>query len=338
MPKKIVYIGNMTQAWKGVPTTIETLSKQLQREGIQIITASHYRNKAKRLLHMLLVVLRNSRSTKYVLIDTYSTQNFWYAVTIGNVCRLLHIPYIPILHGGNLPQRLQKNPSQSKKLFHGAKTNVAPSHYLLEAFQKEGYSNVTFISNTIEIDQYPFKQRNEVLPKLLWVRSFAKIYHPMLALKVLERLQGLFPVASLCMVGPDKDGSLAQCQAYATQKNLNVTFTGKLSKKEWIDRSQDYDIFINTTNFDNTPVSVMEAMALGLPVISTNVGGIPYLLKHKTDALCVPPNDVEVFVEAIITLYQTPEMARNIARHARKKVMAFDWSVVKDHWLHLLQD
>ncbi|MEZ4874028.1 MAG: glycosyltransferase family 4 protein [Flavobacteriaceae bacterium] len=218
----------------------------------------------------------------------------------------------------------------------GAKTNIAPSKYLLDIFQKAGYSNTIYIPNTIELKNYPFTQRQAVLPKLLWVRSFAQIYHPLLAVKVFERLRGLYQVATLCMVGPDKDGSLEECKNYAKAKNLPVVFTGKLEKNEWIALSQAYDIFINTTNFDNTPVSVIEAMALGLPIISTRVGGIPYLLDHKKDALLLPPNDVEAFVDAIVFLCNhTPEV-KNLSKKAREKVAQFDWEIVKHLWFEVL--
>ena len=84
--------------------------------------------------------------------------------------------------------------------------------------------------------------------------------------------------ATLAMIGPDVDGSLTKVKDLARKKNLDVNFTGKLSKPEWINYSKDFNVFINTTNFDNTPVSVIEAMALGLPVVSTNVGGMPFLI------------------------------------------------------------
>ena len=286
---------------------------------------------------MLRGVISKGRKADIVLIDTYSTQNFYYAVAVANLCRLLRIPYVPILHGGNLPERLQNNKHLSYKLFHGAKTNVAPSPYLMDVFAAEGYEKLTYIPNTIEIAAYPFLLRNEITPRLLWVRSFAEIYNPMLALEVLEKLIAYYPEASLCMVGPDKDGTLEKCRVYAQEHQLPVTFTGKLSKQEWIQRSRNFDIFINTTNFDNTPVSVIEAMALGLPVISTRVGGIPFLIEDQKDGLLVPPNNSELFVAAIRKLCTSRDLAQSLSTQARKKAEAFDWQKVKQHWLALLK-
>jgi len=155
-PKKtsILYIGNkLTRNDAGTPTTLETLSSQLKEEGIKVYSASGKRNKVIRLLHMLYTIIKYGKKVSAVLIDTYSTQNFYYAVAVGNLCRLLRIPYVPILHGGNLPRRLRNNRSLSYKLFNGAKTNVAPSKYLMDAFAAEGYHNLTYIPNSIEIEQ-----------------------------------------------------------------------------------------------------------------------------------------------------------------------------------------
>ncbi len=339
LKKRILYIGNkLSQSEKTTTSTIDVLSNNLEREGYEIVTASSKKNKFLRMFEMLYTVLFFRKNAVCVLIDTYSTQNFWYAVAVGNVCRMFQFPYIPILHGGNLPERLAKSPNQAKKLFHGAKVNVAPSKYLLHAFIDQGFQNTICIPNTIQLDKYPIKQRIHVVPKLLWVRSFAEIYNPFLAIQLLERIKALYPIATLCMVGPDKDGSLQKCKEYAERKKLPVRFTGKLSKEAWVQLSSDYDIFINTTNFDNTPVSVIEAMALGLPVISTRVGGIPYLLENRKDALLVPPNRVEDFVDAIVSLCSNDALCKSIVKNARDKVEGYDWEYVKHSWIKLFGD
>lgn len=339
LKKKIVYIGNqLSQSSKGTLTTIDSLSNYLKEEGFFVVAASRKKNKLSRLCDMLFTVLNHRKTAQNVLIDTYSTQNFWFAVAVGNLCRLLKLPYYPILHGGNLPERLVKSKWQAKKLFHGAKTNIAPSLYLLKKFHDAGFQNTICIPNTIDILKYPIKERKGVLPKLLWVRSFAEIYNPFLAILILERIREIYPIATLCMVGPDKDGLLAKCKEYVQSKNLPVTFTGKLSKEEWIKLSLEYDIFINTTNFDNTPVSVIEAMALGLPVISTKVGGMPFLLENRKDGLLVPPNDTEAFVEAIVSLCSNDALSKSIIKNARSKVVEYDWQIVKHLWLKLFKE
>lgn len=334
--KKILYLGNKLAAKGKTPTLIDTLSPSLMAEGISIVAVSAIENKLFRIADMLFTVFKYRNSAKAVLIDTYSTQNFMYAFLVAKLCRIYQIPYYPILHGGNLPKRLKSSPKASKELFGKASTNISPSRYLLESFKKNGFKNLLYIPNSIKIEEYPFFLRREVGPKILWVRSFSEIYNPMLALTIVEKLRAAGLKPTLCMVGPDKDGSLQKCKDEAAKNNLDIRFTGKLEKQEWIEISREYDIFLNTTNFDNMPVSIIEAMALGLVVISTNVGGMPFLIEDKVDGILIPPRNAQFFVDEIQKLLANPEIGKQMAENARLKVETYDWQIVKHSWFKLL--
>lgn len=333
--KHLLYIGNKLARHGVTETTIETLGPLLENEGYKVTYASTQRNEYVRMLHMLWSVFKN-RKCDYVIIDTYSTSSFWYAFATSQLCRLLHKKYIPFLHGGNLPNRLKKNPGICSMIFKHSYYNAAPSHYLLEAFKRH-YPNVIYIPNVIEIKRYPYQERKNPQPKILWVRSFAKIYNPAMAVEVLDMIKKIYPMATLCMIGPDKDGSLFLTQKMAHDKKLDVVFTGKLSKKNWIAMAREYDIFINTTHFDNMPVSVIEAMALGLAVVSTNVGGIPFLLEDENNAILVPDNDKQAMSAGIQKLLDNPDFFGELTFAAREKAVAFDWQMVKESWLKILQ-
>ncbi|MCH8535497.1 MAG: glycosyltransferase family 4 protein [Flavobacteriaceae bacterium] len=333
--KNLVYLGNKLSKQGRSVTSIETLGKLLEREDYELMYSSSKKNQLLRLFDILYSVCKWRKTADYVIIDTYSTSAFWYAYLSSKLAINYEIKYIPILRGGDLPQRLQKSPKLCKKLFSNAYLNIAPSHYLLEAFQQQGYTNLKYIPNTLEISKYKLRLRKSAQPKLLYVRSFAHIYNPILALKVLKDLLKTYPKATLSMVGPFKDNSIEDCKAYAKEHQLPVTFTGGMSKEAWLAYAQDFDIFINTTNVDNTPVSVMEAMALGLPVVTTNVGGIPYLLQEN-EAMLVPPDNVDAMLKAIIQLLKSPALVQQLSEGGRKKVETFDWEVVKHKWLEVL--
>lgn len=193
------------------------------------------------------------------------------------------------------------------------------------------------IPNSINLSDYLFKERQYFTPNLIWVRAFAEIYNPKMAIDVLRILQNKYPDATLTMVGPDKDGSLEITKKYANQFNLKVNFTGKLSKKEWTNLAKSHDIFINSTHFDNTPVSVLEAMALGLPVVSTNVGGIPFLISHHENGYLVNDSNSNEMVEQIENIIRFPSQTIEIIRTAKNRVSMIDWNIVENQWLNLLR-
>ncbi|MFI0430103.1 glycosyltransferase family 4 protein [Mariniflexile sp. HMF6888] len=335
--KNLLYIGNNLSKTGKTETTIETLSKRLSIEGYTVYTSSNKKNKLLRLLDMLFAILKYAKKVDYVLIDTYSTSNFYYALFCSYLCRFLNLKYLPILHGGNLPNRLKTNPKLSQAIFNHAYKNIAPSVYIQSEFEKAGYSNLFHIPNAITLKNYDFKQRNSETVHLLWVRSFSDIYNPLLAVGILKALQDEHINATLSMVGPDNDGSLQKTKDYAKALGVEVNFTGKLSKEAWISLSKNHTIFINTTSFDNMPVSVMEAMALGLPIISTNVGGMPFLITNNHDGILVNPNSVNEFVEAVKKILLNHETTHDMTLNARKKVESYDWDVVKKLWISVFQ-
>jgi len=308
----------------------------LRKEGYKVRTASTRNNKALRLAEMLGLIAKYKKTTDIVLIDTYGAMNFYYAYLVGKTCELFDLEYIPILHGGNLPERLENSKKFSKSLFGKSKANIAPSRFLYDIFKSHGFQNTQIIPNAIRTDKYPFKQRNEFRPKLLWVRRFQKRYNPLMALQVLQLLKKNYPGASLCMVGPEKDGTMASCKKLASKYDLDVRFTGKLRKKHWASLSENYDFFINTTSVDNTPISVIEAMSLGLAIISTDVGGMPMLIEDGHDGFLVPEEDEVAMVTKISEIIENPETGKRLCLHAREKVETFDWHNIKEQWNSVL--
>lgn len=316
---------------------MSTLGPLLEREGHSLHYASSKTNKVFRLLDMLYTVFRK-RTSDLVLIDTYGTQNFYFALLVSQLCRIMRLPYIPILHGGTLPLRLLNNPRLCDLIFQNSKVNVAPSKYFKQIFESHGYTNIKYIPNTIEIENYAFSQRHYEHPNILWVRSFSEIYNPELAVKVLKCLKDSKVESTLCMVGPDSDGSMNTVMKLANELHVEVKFTGKLTKQEWTELSEDYNVFINTTNIDNTPISVIEAMALGIPIVSTNVGGIPYLIEDGLNGTLVEKNNSEAMAHSILNLFENAVKRDLMVLNARKLSETFDWNHVKNQWNEILKN
>lgn len=333
--KKVLYLGNKLEKHGFSPTSIDTLPPLLRDAGYVIKSVSSIKNKPLRLLHMLGSVIMH-RKSDLVLIDTYSTTNFWYAVLGGKLCQILSIPYIFILHGGNLEERFNNSSERIRNIFRNAEANVIPSDFLKKKLKKFEFKNMVFIPNSIDISIYDFKRRSSLRPKLLWVRAFVKIYNPEVVLEIYKELFKRYPAVQICMVGPEKDGSLKRIQQISEEKNFSIEFKGKLTKPEWIELSEEYDIFINTTLIDNAPVSVIEAMALGLPVVSTNVGGIPYLIADEKSGLLVEPKNIQEMVFAIKRLLEDPVLSGNVSDNGRLEAEKYDWKEVKQLWLELL--
>ena len=339
MPKPaLLFIGNHFSDGEHNQNAWQDLAYHLRKAGYSVITTSAKKNKILRLWDMLNTILRRRNDYELVQVDVFSGPAFMWAFLSVLLAKKLHKPVILTLHGGNLPEYARSHLRSVKWLLNQAEAVTAPSGYLQEAMRPYR-KDIQLIPNALDISKYPFKLRKHAQPQLIWLRAFHRIYNPELAIRLVHILKKEYPDIHLIMVGPDKgDGSLQNCQVLAAELGVadRVEFSGKVAKADvpgWLNIA---DIFINTTNYDNTPVSVMEAMACGLCVVSTNVGGMPYLLENEVNGLLVDPQQPEEMARAVKNLLKNPDLAEKLSMNARKNAEKFDWVFVISHWEAIL--
>ena len=294
-------------------------------------------NRILRLLDMVTTVWIRRTDYDVAIVDVFSGPSFLWAWGVGWLLRVLGKPFIFTLHGGGLPEYSESRDQRIRKVLGWATVVVAPSQYLAERMAPYR-TGIMVIPNGIDIGAYPFRVRRAAKPRIVWLRAFHRIYDPTMAPRVLALVKKRFPAAHLTMVGPDKDGSLEETRRTAVHLGVAdaVDFVGAVPKDEVPGILEKGDIFLNTTTIDNTPVSVIEAMACGLCVVSTNVGGIPFLIEDGKEGLLVPVGDAERMAEAVSILLNDFSLARSISSAARRKVESFDWSQVLPRWQALL--
>lgn len=339
MKVPVLLVGNFLSSSLGNRSVCEDLALRLTRSHWPVLTTSARRGRLLRVYDMVRTAWYTRYDYRVALVDVFSGQAFLWAEAVCQLLSWIGKPYILTLRGGNLPVFAKRWPRRLRRLLHSAAVVTTPSRYLFETMVHY-CMDLQLLPNPLDLSAYKFKLRKKLQPSLVWLRSFHSMYNPSLAPKVLVRLVESFPSISLTMIGPDRgDGSLYAMQRTATQLNVaeRIELPGKITKAEvpdWINRG---DIFLNTTNIDNTPVSVLEAMACGLCVISTEVGGIPYLLEHEHDALLVPPDDPVSMATAVHRLLTEPGLAERLSRNARQKAEQFDWSIILPRWEALLK-
>ncbi|MCB9437852.1 MAG: glycosyltransferase family 4 protein [Anaerolineales bacterium] len=338
MKRQVLIVGNFLSQKRTTRGVCEDLAEKLSTNGWSVITTSSRESRLLRLLTMVGTVWWHRRRYSVAQVDVYSGPSFIWAEIVVWILKRLRKPYILTLHGGNLPIFADQNKGRARKLLEPAAFVTTPSRYLLEGMQVYR-ADIQLLPNPLDVTQYHSTQQQNLGPKLIWLRAFHDIYNPDLAIKVVAQLASDFPNISLIMVGPDKgDGSLQRCQQLASELGVieHIQFVGGVPKTEvpkWLAQG---NCFINTTNVDNTPVSVLEAMATGLCVVSTNVGGIPYILDDGINALLVPPDDSVAMSDAIGRILRDQALAYRLSTKALETALNCDWSVILPQWEALL--
>lgn len=331
---RLLLIANFLSANGGSRSVMEDLADRLQASVDQITCASHYRSGLLRGLHMAAIALIKRRDYDLAVVDLYSGRAFLWGETIASLLKLLRCPFVFVLRGGGLPDFAKRHPQRVRECLSKANIVTVPSPFLLE--QMRPYlDEPVLLPNPLDIARYEFKKRITTRPNLIWLRSLHETYNPSLAVEVLAGLLPEFPEARLTIIGPDKgDGSWQRVEQLAGKLGVTnqLEMPGGVAKKDvpqWLNRG---DIFLNTTNVDNTPVSVLEAMASGLCVVTTNVGGVPYLMEHEKDALLVPPNNIQAMTDAVRRVLTETVLAEKLSVSGRQKAEQFDWSAIMPEW------
>jgi glycosyltransferase involved in cell wall biosynthesis len=336
--RSVLMVGNFTLADQTYRHVCDELAERLGNSGWEVHTTSARVAKVPRLAEMVATVWRRRHDFSAAYVEVFSGPAFFWAEAVCWALRRTRKPYVLALHGGNLPAFSERWPGRVGRLLGSARAVTAPSRYLREGLRRFR-EDIQVIPNPLDIAAYGFRPREPLRPRIVWLRAFSSIYNPSLAIRVLAHLAVEFPDARLTMIGPDKrDGSLDQTRRVAAELGVldRVDWTGGVPKSDVPSRLGAGDLFLNTSNVDNTPVSVLEAMACGMCVVSTNVGGVPFLLQHEVDSLLVPPDDSEAMVGAVRRVLTEPGLAARLSSNARRKAESFDWSVVLPRWDSLM--
>jgi glycosyltransferase involved in cell wall biosynthesis len=284
------------------------------------------------LAEIIWTIFRDRRKIDVLIVEVYSGPSLVVADAAGRVARWLGVPSIFVLHGGNLPDFTKRHVNWVKRVLSRADRLAAPSKFLHHEMATYGF-DVTVIPNVIDLDSYPYRERQHISPKLFWMRSFHSLYNPEMALDVFGQIRSNYPEATMVMAGVDK-GLEDEIKNKALSRGFGdaVRFPGFLDHEQKIKEFAEADVYLNTNRIDNMPISVVEAWAMGVPVVATDVGGLPYLIESGKTGLLVADGDVEGMASAIRSLLRDPEITKRLSVQGRSQAELSSWPSVREKW------
>lgn len=236
-------------------------------------------------------------------------------------------------HSGQAEDHLKRWPSAVRHM-RLAQAIVVPSGYLVDVFARFDLT-AQAIFNFVDIDAIPYRRRERPAPVFLSNRNFEPLYNVACVLRAFARVQREIPAARLIVAGdgPQRDA----LRALAVELDLrNVEWRGALPPPNMVHLYDAADVYLNAPNIDNMPISLIEAYAAGLPIVTTDAGGIPYIAAHERTALVVARDDDAALAAAALRLVREPALALRLADAGRSDCLTkYVWPAVREEWLRL---
>ncbi len=208
---------------------------------------------------------------------------------------------------------------------------VVPSQFLVDVFARFDL-RAEAISNFVETEKFKFRERPALHPVFLSNRNFEAHYRVGDALRAFAIIQEKIPDARLLIVGAGSEE--ARLKKLAQELRLeNAEFAGRVEQEEMPAFYDRADVYLNSSIVDNMPLSIIEAFACGLPVVTSDAGGIPYLVEHEENGLLAPANDYRSLAREAVRLFETEGLAQKIIAKARAECVKYSWSQIREQWL-----
>jgi len=276
---------------------------------------------------------------RYDIVHVFSASYYSYLLSAGSailVGKLYGKKVILNYRSGEAEDHLQNWPLTTKPIMRLADRIIVPSGYLVDIFAKFDLK-AEAIFNIVELDRFRFRDRAPLKPKFLCSRLLEPLYNVGNVIRAFHLIQQQYPDASLTIAADGwQRGELEQLAR--DLKLRNTEFLGFVPFEKMPDLYDAHDLYLIGNDIDNMPAAVTESCATGIALVTTNAGGIPYLVKHEESALIVNCGDYQGLAREALRLLADPELARRLAHHARANAKQFTWEHVRDQWLKLYHE
>lgn len=324
---KVLLICNYKPGVGGISGQVEILQRKLREEGH---IADIFSTKASIIRRLLIPFRLLSVAKHYEVLHIHccSGWGFLPAVLGISVGRILKKRIVLTYHGGGGEKFFEKHHKLAHHYLTRTNDNIVLSGFLARVFDKHQLP-YSIIPNIIELDESSFRLRETLRANYICTRAHETLYNIPCILRAFQNTLTKLPEASLTLVG---DGSqhAALIQIVKDMGLRNVTFTGRVDNQKIYHYLNLSDIFLSSPTVDNMPVSVLEAMNAGLLVISSCVGGVPYMIKDGETGLLFENDNSDQLAKKMLEAVENQATVNDIIIRAHNEVKRYRWESVKE--------
>lgn len=323
----VFLISNYTPSVGGISIQVELLYKNLLNDGY---CTTIFSTKASVIKRLFLIFKLGFIGRKYDLFHIHACSDFgFFPAVLGIIVgKLLNKKIILTYHGGGAKEFFAKHPNFIRLFLCHTDANIVLSGYLAAVFEEY---NIPFhvIPNILEPNKSAYRERTTIQPKFISIRSLEEVYNIKCIIKAFRIVQQKVPTSMLYILG---DGSCRSALETFVKEQLldNVIFLGRVRNEQIYTFLDSADILLSSPIIDNQPVSLLEAFNAGLLVISSNVGGVPYMVEDgKSGLLFDSDNHVELADKMIFAL-EHQQQSLQMIQQAKNALDAYSWNSIKE--------
>lgn len=351
-PYRVLIVAPSLDIMGGQAVQADLLLKHLQEDGVDAGFVPHNPRPPGRLYELtkikyvrtlvvsffyILKLLWNIPQYDIIHIFSASYRSFFISAAPAIlIARYMRKKVILNYRSGECRDHLEKQGKTAIPIMKKADRIVVPSRYLVDEFADFNLK-AEYVYNLVDLSQFIFRQREKFKPNIIVARNLEELYNIPASLKAFMVVKQKFSEARLTIVG---DGS----QKHNIKEMVegadiqDITLVGRVERSEMPGLYRKYDVFLNSSDIDNMPVSFLEAYACGLAVVSTNAGGIPYICRDGETGILVERNDDQGLADGIIRILEDADLGRRLTEKARQECKKYTWSSVREGWHRIYRE
>jgi colanic acid/amylovoran biosynthesis glycosyltransferase len=338
---EIVIIGNAFTSGKSLPTQGQILFCHLSAIFSKLKIVSTKENLLARSIDTLLSGIFIKPGSIFVF-QIYGTRSLYVQFLLAIIAYFKGCKIVSTIHGGSVPvffRNLWLRGLMLNYVFNKSQIITVPSSYIKLSLP-EFDNKIKVINNYLSSDFFTKNKESadEKIIKIIWVRAYHEIYNPLKALEVINKIKSKGLNVQLIMAGPDF-GLLNKTKSLSEDLGLNgnIDFYERLTISEIDDLCFDITCYLCTNIIDNAPVTFLEMMARDIPIVTTNVGGIPYMVKNNETALVSEDNSADDLANIIIFLFNNPILRNSLIENGHLKLKDFQPQCITSQWVKVVE-
>lgn len=332
--KAILFVANYKSGSGGISTQVDILSDLLRKEGYSIGICSLKGTVLTR-IKALTRICKVAKNYDVIHIHACSRWGFVPAVIGIKVGKKLGKKIVLTYHGGGAKSFFGKHTRLVKKYLGQTDTNIVLSGFLCEVFCQYDIPCV-IVPNIIELREGVYRDRASILPNFISIRSFTPTYNMLCTLKAFQTVKQKFPQATLTLLG---GGPLrSELEAFVCEQKIDdVNFVGVVPNEVVYDYLDKADVMLSSPLTDNMPVSLLEGFNAGLLVISSRVGGVPYMIQDGVNGLLFSSENAKEMADKMIQAIENQEKTKEMIRNAHEDLRSYSWENNREKYFSIYQ-